>query len=157
MTYHCDPSRDLPVAWKPKRVIVYRQGLKIYGCLPYILARRLDAEFISNNASALGARIVAPTMEDNYTLVRYRRRDGRPHRREAVQALLDWLYADRGFEWAVAAPEFFDDRLDLVNWWQAPPETFVPGSEAAAQQFAGALLAGPDPAPGAAESEAQDD
>lgn len=143
MTYYADPSRDLPVPWQAKRVIFYRQGLKIYGCLPHILARRVDAEFISNNGAFMGGRIIAPTSEDNYTLVRYRRANGRSHRPEAIQALLTWLYSDKGFEWSIATPEFFNDRLDLPNWWQSPPRTFVPATAAEASKFAGWLLAGP--------------
>lgn len=144
MTYYCDPAEDLPAPWKPKRVVFYRQGIKLYGAIPYILQRRLDAEFISNNASALGTRIIAPTGEANYTLVRYQRANGRPHSQAALQALLDWLYADKGFEWSIATPEYFNDRLDLPNWWQSPPRTFVPAEAAEAAKFMGWLIAGPE-------------
>jgi len=70
--------------------------------------------------------MICPTMEDNYTLVRFRRnKDGRRHSDAALEALLDWLYADKGFEWAIAK-DFFK-RIDLPNMFNWPPETFVPG------------------------------
>jgi len=144
MTYYCEPAQDLPAAWKPKRIIFYRQGIKIYGAIPYLLQRRLHAEFISNNVGSIrGARIIAPTGEANYTLVRYHRENGRPHSEPALQALLDWLYADKGFEWSIAAPEHWRDRLDQPNWWQSPPRTFVPAEATEAMKFMGWLLAGP--------------
>lgn len=126
MTYYANPTKDLPQPWKQKRIIFYAQGLKIYGQIPYILQRRLQGEFYSNNVPVLGCRLIGPTMEDNYTLVRYRRpKDGKRHGDAALEALLDWLYADKGFEWAIAK-DFFR-RIDLPNFWNWPPETFVMG------------------------------
>lgn len=125
MTYYADPKNDLPQPWKQKRIIFYAQGLKIYGQIPYILQRRLQAEFYSNNASFMGARLIAPTMENNYTLVHYRRADGQRHSDTILEALLDWLYNDKGFKWAIAK-DFFK-RIDLPNFWNWPPETFVLG------------------------------
>lgn len=126
MTYYANSSQDLPRPWKQKRIIFYAQGLKVYGQIPYILQRRLQGEFYSNNAPFMGCRIIAPTMEQNYTLVRYRRpNDSKCHNDIALEALLDWLYTDKGFEWAIAKD--FYKRIDLPNFWNYPPETFVLG------------------------------
>jgi hypothetical protein len=124
--YFANPQQDLPQPWKRKRIIFYRQGLKIYGQIPYILQRRLHGEFYSNNIPVLGGRMIGPTMEDNYTLVRYRRpKDGQRHNDVALEGLLDWLYADEGFEWAIAKD--FHRRIDLANLFNWPPEVFAPG------------------------------
>jgi hypothetical protein len=125
MTYFANPREDLPAPWKPKRIIFYAQGLKIYGQIPYILQRRLQAEFISNDVGVLGGRLVGPTAECNYTLVRYRRQDDKPHSDAVLEALLDWLCADRGFEWAIALDYY--KHIDLPNLFNWPPETWVPG------------------------------
>ena len=77
--YFADPRVDLPQPWKEKRIIFYAQGVKIYGQIPYILQRRLQAEFYSNNLPWLGVRLIGPTFESNYTLVRYHRKDGQYH------------------------------------------------------------------------------
>jgi hypothetical protein len=127
MAYFANPQEDLPQPWKRKRILFYAQGLKVYGQIPYILQRRLQAEFISNNAPFMGARLIAPTAEQNYTLVRYYREDGRRHSEATLEALLDWLYADKGFEWGIA--KNFFERLDLPNWWQAPAEVLEIGKE----------------------------
>lgn len=131
MAYYADPQTDLPSPWKPKRVIFYAAGLKVYGQIPYILQRRLQAEFISNSAPGIfGGRILAPTGEVNYTIVPRRRADGRPHGAAAVQQLLDWLMSDAGFEWGVAVPgEYERGDLRLPNWWNEEPITFVPGAD----------------------------
>lgn len=121
-------QEDQPQPWKRKRLIFYQSGIKVYGQIPYILQRRLQAEFISNESSFLGGRIVGPTAEKNYTFVPFRRGDGSEQSPEAVQALLDWLLADAGCEYAIAEDGEFERRdLTLVNWFQAPPETWVPG------------------------------
>lgn len=125
MTYFADPREDLPAPWKPKRVIFYAQGLKIYGQIPYVLQRRLQAEFVSNDVSFFGGRLVGPTAERNYTLVRYCRQDGQSHGDAALEALLDWLYADKGFEWAIALD--YHKRIDLPNLFNWPPEVWMPG------------------------------
>lgn len=127
MLYYADPRRDLPASWKQKRIIFYAQGLKIYGQIPYILQRRLQAKFISNSMGFMGGQISAPTLESNYTLIRYRREDGQPHSEVAIKALLDWLYDDKGFEWGVA--KNFYERLDLPNFWQWPAEVLEMGKE----------------------------
>lgn len=126
MAFFANTREDLPEPWKRKRIIFYAQGLKIYGQIPYILQRRLQGEFYSNNAPFMGGRIIAPTMEQNYTLVRYHRNNGKHQGNVALEALLDWLYADKGFEWAIAKD--FHRRIDLPNFWNWPPEIFVSGT-----------------------------
>ncbi len=133
---------DLPVPWKVKRIIFYRRGLKVYGQIPYILQRRLQAKFVSNTASLWGAKIVAPTGEDNYTIIPYRREDGQPHTDMAIESFLVWLYRDKGFEFGVAAPENFNDKLDLPNWWQSPPKLLKLADNDDRPILAGLLLAG---------------
>jgi hypothetical protein len=108
--FRCDPSTDLPAPGKIKQIVFYAQGLKIYGVLPFILKRRLRAEFYSNyfvqtSGAFRGAGIIAPSFESNYTLIIY---DQSP---EAIAALLDWLFRDAGFEWGVAPAQEF--RKDL--------------------------------------------
>ena len=125
MTNFADPREDLPAPWKPKRIIFYAQGLKIYGQIPYILQRRLRAEFISNSVGIMGARLTGPTMERNYTLVRYRRKGDQSHSSATLEALLDWLYADKGFEWAIALDYY--KRIDLPNLFNFPAEAWMPG------------------------------
>lgn len=127
MAYWANPQTDLPKAWKQKRIIFYAQGLKIYGQIPYLLQRRLQAEFYSNNAPFGGARLLAPSFEQNYTVISYRRKGGDPHSQEAVEALLNWLYADKGFEWAIAKK--FNKRIDLANFWNWLPEVWEMGTE----------------------------
>lgn len=128
MAYYADPNADLPAEWKLKRAIFYACSLKVYGQIPYILQRRLGAEFISNIASGpFGGRVVAPTGEDNYTVVPYRRADGECQSDEALAAFLSWLEADAGYEWAIAAPGEFERRdLRQPNWWRKPPQTWIP-------------------------------
>ena len=142
MTYYADSAKDLPVPWKSKRIVIYAQGLKVYGQIPYILQRRLQAQFISNSISCLGSRLVAPSGEDNYTVIPWRRADGGQHTEFAMDALLDWLYADKGFEVAVATCQNFYDRLDLPNMWQSPPHVFVPTLEQSRSLFRLALASG---------------
>lgn len=126
MSFYADPGRDLPAPWKLKRVLFYRDGMKIYGQIPYILQRKLRAKFYSNNAPIFGGgRIVGPTLERNYTVVPYRRADGRPHRQEALSDLFDWLWTDKGFEWAIAVD--WHKQIEGWNVFNVPPETFVPG------------------------------
>lgn len=125
MSYYADPKRDLPAPWKLKRVLFYREGMKIYGQIPYILQRRLKARFYSNNAPLLGGRVIGPTLERNYTVIPYRRPDGRPHSQEALAALFDWLWSDQGFEWAIAVE--WHKHIQEWNVFNAPPMTFVPG------------------------------
>lgn len=127
MAFYANPAKDLPAPWEEKRIIFYAEGLKIYGQIPYILQRKLQAEFISNDVVGGMGRLIGPSGERNYTLVPYRREDGERHSESTIEALLDWLYEDRGFEWAIAAPGEFERRdLRLVNWFQSPPETIVP-------------------------------
>jgi hypothetical protein len=76
--------------------------------------------------SFFGGRLVAPTVEPNYTLVRYRRQDGRRHSDSALESLLDWLYADKGFEASIAVE--FHKRLDLPNIGNWYPDTWWPAT-----------------------------
>ncbi len=144
MTYFANPANDLPVAWKPRRVIIYAQGLKVYGLMPYILARRLQAKFVSNDFSVLGgmSRVAAPTMDDNYTLISWLRTDGTPHGTAVIDALLDWLYADAGFQIGVATLDFFYDRLDEPNIFKSAPRTFIPAINDHVAFFRWALQSG---------------
>lgn len=143
MTFFANPSQDLPQPWKQKRIIFYAQGLKIYGQLPYILQRRLQGEFFSNDMSFMGGRLWGPSFENNYTLVRYRRaKDGKRHSDVALEALLDWLYADKGFEWAIAKD--FHRRIDLANLFNWPPETFVLGGPEHRPDIKQLLLTAPE-------------
>ena len=140
MSFYADPSQDLPALWKPKRCIFYAQGLKIYGQIPYILQRRLQAEFFSNNAPAFGGRIIAPTVEQNYTVVPYRRRDGAPHSQGTIDTLMDWLFADKGLEWAIAKD--FDREIRGWNAYQMPPQTWIPTTEETQSEFVRLLTDG---------------
>lgn len=129
MSFYADPRQDLPSPIKPKRVIFYAQGLKIYGQIPYILARRLGAKFYSNNMPILGSgRIIAPSGEPNYTVVPYRREDGQLHSEKTMKALLEWLKAGKGFEWAVADEAEFFNNICTWTAWNRPPKTWVPGN-----------------------------
>jgi hypothetical protein len=100
--YRCNPRHDLPEKWKAKRIIFYGQGLKIYGEMPYLLKRRLKAEFFSNFRHNGQFGLIAPAMEMNYSVVPYNQSP------EYTAALLEWLFADAGFEWAIAMPDEFD-------------------------------------------------
>lgn len=132
--YYADPARDLPAPWKPKKCVFYAEGLKIYGQIPYILQLALEAEFYSNDTSIFGGgRLIGPTQEPNYTVVPYRRANGRPHRESSLKALFDWLYADRGFEWAFAA-EFWR-HIREWNLFNSEPEIFVPGTPEQRQEI----------------------
>lgn len=125
MTFYADSRYDLPAPWKQKSIIFYAQGLKIYGQIPYLLQKRLQAVFYSNNAPAFfGGRIIAPTMENNYTVIPYRRQDSKFHSLAVIQSLLDWLYKDKGFRWGIAVN--FHDNICEWNAWKESPETFVP-------------------------------
>jgi len=127
MTFYANPHRDLPAPWKQKRAIFYAQGLKVYGQIPYILQRRLGAEFFSNSGTIFGGASLLTTssMEDNYTVVPYRQRDGTLHSQEVLNTLYKWLMADKGFQWAIAV----DFHVNIKQWnaWNWPPETWIPG------------------------------
>lgn len=127
MPFYADFREDIPSPHKPKRVIFYREGMKVYGLLPYILQRRLKAQFFSNAFSWGNAIIAAGSAEANWTSVPY---TAPP---EAVSALLDWLLADKGFEVALASPEDWDDDIFSANVFRMPPRTWFPlGKEARA-------------------------
>lgn len=140
-SYWANPQTDLPAPWKAKAIIFYAQGLKVYGQIPYILQQRLQAEFYSNNAGLWGGRLCAPSFERNYTVVPYRRKDGNPHRQEIIKALLDWLYADKGFEWAIAKD--FHRKIDLPNFYNWPPDIWEMGKPEQRSEFAKLLLDSP--------------
>lgn len=124
MNYRANLSRDIPSPGLPKRIVFYAQGLKIYGLLPHILNRRLKGEFISNVAMlsgwGRGAAIVAPTGEDNYTVIPYAQKP------EHAAMLLDWLCEDRGFEWAIASPQHWNEAIREWNAYKRPPDVWVP-------------------------------
>lgn len=128
MAYYADPRTDLPAAWRAKRVIFYALGLKVYGQIPYVLQRRLQAQFRSNSFSFLAGRLTLPTGERNYTVVPYRRDDGERQPEAALDAFLAWLEADAGYEWAVAAEPDFNrrDLLEASNVLNHPPATWIP-------------------------------
>lgn len=118
MTFYADSTQDLPTPHKQKRIVFYADGLKVYGVIPYILQRRLGAKFYSNNAPGLfGCRMIAPTMEHNYTVVPYRATS------RAVKELLDWLYANAGFRWGIAKD--FHAIIEGWNAWRPQPETLI--------------------------------
>lgn len=116
---------DLPAPWKPKLAVVYAAGLKIYGCLPYLLQRRLQARFNSSEVGGGGMRVFGPTWEPNYTIVPWRRDDGALHSPENLKALIQWLESGKGYIWVIAGPENFNDRLD-TPWGRHLPEAFQP-------------------------------
>jgi len=124
MNFYADPANDLPSPFKPKRCIFYTQGLKVYGQIPYILQRQLQAEFFSNNAPFMGGRLVGPTAEPNYTVIPYQRRDGQAHSQGAIAGLIKWLLEGKGFEWAVAA----DFEREICGWnvGQSESRTWIP-------------------------------
>lgn len=126
MAFRCDPSQDLPQACNPKRIIFYDQGLKIYGVLPYLLNRRLKGEFYSNyyvhsSGAFCGHGMIAPAYEFNYTLVPYTQKP------EHSKALLEWLWQDASFEWAIASPQDFNNDLRKgPAFSNRNPEVWVP-------------------------------
>lgn len=129
MPFYADPQEDLPQPWKRKRIVFYAVGMKIYGQIPYILQRRLGAEFYSNNAPFLGGRLIAPTLERNYTVVPYHRDDGTRHNDEILESLMGWLIEGEGFEWAIAGPRDFNKEIRRWNAWESPPDTWIPGEK----------------------------
>lgn len=120
MTYYADMSIDQPTEYKTKRAIFYQQGLKVYGLLPYILQRKLHAQFFSNSTSWGRVRISTGSLELNWTAIPYQQS------LENVNALLDWLYADKGFEVALANPERWQDTIFAGNFGNMPPQTWYP-------------------------------
>jgi hypothetical protein len=126
MAFRCDPPQDLPTVWKPKRIIFYAQGLKIYGVLPYLLNRRLKGEFYSNHfvqgsGAFRGMGMIAPAYECNYTVI--------PHTQkpEHAKALLEWLSQDAGIEWAIASPQDFNLNIRCSTAFSdRHPEVWVP-------------------------------
>jgi hypothetical protein len=125
MTYYANLSNDLPAPYKRKRVIFYRQGLKVYGLLPYILNRKLKAQFFSGTVSCMGGTISMGSFESNWTAIPYTQSP------ENLKALLDWLYEDRGFEVALASREDWNDDIFSANVYRMPPHTWYPiGNEA---------------------------
>jgi hypothetical protein len=129
MPYYADLSSDLPAPYKQKRAVFYRQGLKVYGLLPYILARRLKAQFFSGETSWGNVRISAGSFESNWTAIPYQQSP------EAVNALLDWLYADKGFEVAIASEQDWDDTIFSANVYRMPPHTWYPAAGGAREGY----------------------
>jgi hypothetical protein len=126
MSFRCDFSQDVPALWKPKRIIFYSQGLKIYGLLPHILNRRLKGEFYSNyfvqsSGAFRGAGMIAPAQEFNYTYVPYTQKPAH------AKALLEWLSEDKGFEWAIASAQDFNLNIRCSTAFSdRHPEVWVP-------------------------------
>ena len=129
MTYYADLSRDLPTPYERKRVVFYRQGLKVYGLLPYLLQRRLKAQFFSGSVNWGGVRISAGSFEQNWTAISYTQTS------EALASLLDWLSSDAGFEVAIASREDFDDDIFSANIFRMPPKTWHPVGDKALPRF----------------------
>jgi hypothetical protein len=129
MPYYANLDNDLPAPYKRKRAIFYRQGLKIYGLLPYILARKLKAQFFSGSFAGHGVMISAGSFEANWTAVPYRQSP------ETLTALLEWLYSGKGFEVAIASEEDFDDNIFSGNVFRAPPKTWYPIGNASREGF----------------------
>lgn len=68
----------------------------------------------------------------------WRRDDGALHSPENLKALIDWLQADKGFVWVIAAdPDYYNDSLD-GNFFRSLPHVWQP---AAAQTNPEGLLA----------------
>lgn len=130
MTYFANLQEDLPSAWHRKRVIFYQQGIKIYGLLPYLLQRKLKAQFFSGSFSVGGngfprMRLSTGSFEANWTAISYQQS------RENISALLDWLYSEKGFKVAIASAENWHDDIFSANMWRMPPHTWYPvGTEA---------------------------
>ena len=114
MGFRADFAEDTPSASKTKRVLFYAAGLKIYGLLPHFLNRRVGGQFISHEYAGSMVIMTCPTFEQNYTIVHYIQRPA------AAQGLLEWLYADAGFQWAIAL-DFFATDLLHINWMRYPP------------------------------------
>lgn len=122
MAYYANPRADLPASWKTKRLVFYAMGLKVYGQMPYILQRKLRARFISNHFGGAGGEVWWPAAESNYTLVSYRRPDGSPHSAEVLMTFFDWLYADKGFEFAIAGEKSFYQDIRSIAIYEWPPD-----------------------------------
>lgn len=123
MPYRCN-SNDLPASWKAKNIIFYAQGLKIYGVLPYLLHRRLKAEFYSNYGvpagTFRGGGIIAPAVESNYTFVPYNQSP------ELIKALYEWLMKGKmGLYWAIAV-EFEQNIRCSTAFSSRSPEVWSP-------------------------------
>lgn len=129
MTYYADLANDLPAPYKRKRIIFYRQGLKIYGLIPYLLQRKLKAQFFSGTINWGRVRISAGSLEGNWTAVPYQQKS------ENVSALVDWLYADKGFEVAIASQDDWGDNIFSPNVFRTPPMTWYPACDEARQGF----------------------
>lgn len=120
MPYYADFEHDLPDTCKPKRVIFYQQGLKVYGLIPYILARKLHAQFFSGSVSWGNVRVSMGSLEHNWTAIPYEQTP------EKVKMLLDWLYQDKGFEVAIASREDWNDSIFSSNVFRIPPHVWCP-------------------------------
>lgn len=102
-------DKDIPSSDKQKEAIFYEGGLKIYGTLPYILHRKLKAEFVSSRFEH---------EENNFTIVLYAQKP------ENVQALVNWLYKDAGFVWAISREPLNPRVSDRLPETETPDRTF---------------------------------
>lgn len=115
--YRMSPD-DTPANSKPKICLLYAAGMKIYGVLPHLLNMQVGGQFVSNMMGPW----VLPTGESNYTIVRYRRKDGTPHSPSATSALRAWLMAGAGCEVYGVLPPHFYRSLDGPNaFGEKPP------------------------------------
>lgn len=112
-----DFQRDIPDDRKPKRIVFYANGLKIYGVLPFVLNRKLNGKFCSG--------LKGSGDEDNYTIVGYSQTPTR------VQELADWLYGGAGVEWGIA-----ETIERLTERPGASPMTYRPDKTALATTIA---------------------
>lgn len=129
MPYYADFEHDLPNAYKLKRIIFYRQGLKVYGLIPYILARKLHAQFFSGSISWGNVRVSMGSYEHNWTAIPYEQSP------DKVGLLLDWLYQDKGFEVAIASREDWNDSIFSSNVFRVPPHVWCPINEGGQEGF----------------------
>lgn len=123
MTYRANLNFDLPVKGRPKRIIFYARGLKVYGLIPELLRIQTGGQFFSNCAGGRTGEILMPTAEPNYTAIPYNQSP------EACQILLNWLYKDAGFEWAIATPEYFGDSIFSANIFNDIPQAWSPAPD----------------------------
>jgi hypothetical protein len=99
-------NQDISTAGKQKNILFHPKALKVYGVVPYILGKKLKAQFFGN-------WLQDSHTEPNFTVIKYQQKQ------EHIQALTDWLYADTSFKWAIT-----DDVLwDRPSY---PPDTIEP-------------------------------
>lgn len=83
----------------------------------------------------MGGRVFVPSMERNFTVVPYRQSNGERHDPESIAALKEWLNADAGYEFAIAAPSEFGCEIRGINMRFSLPETWLPPDNAPIHRF----------------------